>query len=301
MKSENRFLGKHCLMGILGVVLILCFASCSSQSNQPNPATPEGRFELAQREFSAARFDKALDYTTEILRDTPRHELAQSAMMMQMMIYGGVAEGCLQTAKAYADGRLMTRDFRIKNDFRNTAFDYYRQQKANILQFVELFDLYAKSMDKSKPVTFQAIYPQTEAGPRIALEKVRKGLPVPDEDRLKDAEIEIRNGVLTVVTALTGAGEDRAKARSLLAAGTVNVDPADFLFAAAKILHAQEALFDQMQLNELENFKSFCDRTNRTVTQSVDLYKAKGDKKKLEAAVQLKKDCEAAMKKVKRS
>ncbi len=300
MKTENHFRGRRVGMAFLSVVMILSFVSCSGQSNEPNPATPEGRFELAKREFSAARYDKALDYLSKIVRDTPQHELAQSAAMMQMMIYGGIAEGCSQTAKAFTDGGMMTRDVRVKGEFRSIAFDNYRRQKANLLNFVEAFDAYAKSMDKSKPITFQGIFPQTEAGARIALEKVRKGMTVPDEDRLRDAEEEIRNGVLTVVTALTGVGEDRAKAKALLAAGSASVDPGDFLLAVASFLNKQDALFDRMQMNELNNYKAFCARTNKTVTESIELLKAKGDKKKLEAALKLKKASDATMKQFKK-
>lgn len=301
MKSENCFLGKRHLILALNIFLILFFFSCSSQSNQPNPLTPEGRFELAKREFSAARFDKALEYTAKILHDTPNHESANSAAIMQMTIYGGLAEGCRQIAKAYADGRMMTRDVRVKNDFRNTGWDYYRRQKAYILNFLEGFENYSKKMDKTKPVSFQGLYPQVEAGPRIFLEKVRKGMTISDEDRQKDAEGELRNGVLTVLTELAGLGEDRAKAKTLYAAGAVTVDPGDFLFAVAKILHEQDVLFDRLQLNELQNFKMFCDRTNKTAAESLDLLKPKGEKKKIDAAVQLKKDCEAMMKQFKKA
>lgn len=301
MKLENPFADKRAYILVINLLLIVFLLSCSGPSNQPNPATPEGRFELAKREFSSARYDKALDYATKILRDTPDHELAGSAAMMQMTIYGGLAEGCRQLGKAFADGRMMTRDVRIKNDFRNTAFDYYRRQKAYILNFAEGFDAYSRKMDKTKPVSYQGVYPQIEAGPRIFLEKVKKGLPIADEDRRKDEEEELKNGVLSVLTQLAGVGDDRAKAKTLFAAGTVSVDSGDFLLAMAKILHEQDVLFDRLQLNELTNFKMFCDRTNKTVTESLDLLKAQGDKKKIDAATQLKKDCDKMMKQFKKS
>lgn len=301
MRPQDRLPSKRALVPFMISLSILLLVSCSSQSNKPNPATPEGRFELAKQEISQGRFDKALDYTTKILRDTPQHELAPSAALMQMTIYGGLAEGCRQISKALMDGRNLTRDVRLKNDFRNTAFDYYRRQKAYALNFLELFEKQYAKMDKTRPVSFQGVYPQTEAAPRIFLEKARKGMPVASEDRLKDEEQELKNGVLTVVTALAGAGEDRPKAKALYAPGMLNVDRADFLFAIAKILHDQDVLFDRLQLNELQNFKMFCERTNTTVNESMDLLKAKGDKAKLEAATQLKKDCENMMKTYKKS
>lgn len=300
MKRENPFANMRSYILVINLLFIVLLLSCSGPSNQLNPATPEGRFELAKREFSSMKFDKALDYTAKILRDTPNHELAGSAAVMQLTIYGGLAEGCRQLGKSYADGRMMTRDVRIKNDFRNTAFDYYRRQKAYILNFVEGFDAYSKKMDRTKPVSFQGVYPQVEAGPRIFLEKVRKGLPIADEDRHKDEEEELKSGVLSVLTQLAGVADDRAKAKTLFAAGPVTVDAGDFLLAIAKILHQQDVLFDRLQLNELTNFKMFCDRTNTTVTESLDLLKAKGDKQKIDAASQLKKDCDAMMKQFKK-
>jgi hypothetical protein len=301
MKLENGFANKRSCILAINLLFVLVLLSCSGGSTQPNPATPEGRFELAKRELSSARYEKAIEYTSKILRDTPNHELAGSAAIMQITIYGGLAEGCRQLGKAFADGRTMTRDVRVKNDFRNTAFDYYRRQKANILNFIESLDAYSKKMDKTKPVSYQGLYPQVEAGPRIFLEKVRKGMLIADEDRRKDEEEELKNGVLTVLTELAGAGDDRAKAKALFANGSVSVDPGDFLFAVAKILHEQDVLFDRLQLNELTNFKMFCDRTNKTVTESLDLLKAKGDKKKIDAAAQLKKDCDMMMKQFKKS
>ncbi|MBZ5553333.1 MAG: hypothetical protein LAO21_11480 [Acidobacteriia bacterium] len=300
MKLEKPFAEKRACILVINLLFIVFLISCSGTSNQPNPATPEGRFELAKQNFSIAKYDKALEYTAKILRDTPNHELAGSAALMQMTIYGGLAEGCRQLGKTYADGRMMTRDVRIKNDFRNTAFDYYRRQKAYILNFVEGFDAYSKKMDKTKPVSYQGVYPQIEAGPRIFLEKVKKGLPIAEEDRSKDEEEELKNGVLTVLTQLAGVADDRAKAKTLFAAGPISVDTGEFLLAIAKILHEQDVLFDRLQLNELTNFRMFCDRTNTTVTESLDLLKAKGDKKKIDAAAQLKKDCDAMMKQFKK-
>ncbi|MFI5174205.1 MAG: hypothetical protein ACHQKY_05075 [Terriglobia bacterium] len=301
MKLENGFAHKRSCILVINLLLILFMLSCSGSSNQPNPATPEGRFELAKREFSSARYEKALEYTSKILRDTPNHELAGNAAIMEITIYGGLAEGCRQLGKAFADGRMATRDVRIKGAFRNTAFDYYRRQKANILNFIESLDAYTKKIDKTKPVSYQGVYPQVEAGPRISLEKVKKGMLIADEERRKDEEEELKNGVLTVLTELAGVGDDRAKAKALFATGAVSVDPGDFLFAVAKILHEQDVLFDRFQLNELTNFKMFCDRTNKTVTDSLDLLKDKGDKKKIDAATQLKKDCDMMMKQFKKS
>lgn len=299
MKGRSFFTHRNGLL-LAGVILIFLMTSCSSQSNQPNPATPEGRFELAKREFSAARFDKALDYTDKLLRDTPQHELAPSARMLQMTIHGGLAEGCRQIGKAFADGRMMTRDVRVKNDFRNRAFDYYRRQKAYLLNFVESFEKYAKTLDKTKPITYQGTYPAAESAPRIFLEKVKKGMTIGPEDEQRDQQQELKNGVLTILTRLAGLDEDRAKAKAVFAEGTVTVDPADFLFAVAKTLHEQGALFDRLQLNEYLNFKAFCDRANATATQSVDLLKSKGDKKKIDEATRLKKDCEALVKQMKK-
>lgn len=301
MKLENHLTGNRSLILIISLLLILFMSSCSGTSNQPNPATPEGRFELAKTEFSNDRFDKALGYAEKILRDTPKHELATSAAIMQLTIYGGQAEGCRLIAKAFADGRMSTRDVRLKTAFRNTEFDYYRRQKAYILNFMEGFDAFAKGMDRSKPISYQGVYPQIEAGPRLFLEKVSKGMAVADEDRLKDEEEALRNGVMTVLTELAGLGADRAKAKTMFAAGTVSVDPGDFLFAVAKILHEQDVLFDRFQLNELTNFRIFCDRTNKTVTESLDILKSKGEKSKIDAATQLKKDCESMMKQFKKT
>jgi hypothetical protein len=300
MKSETALYWKRPLWIVINLLLLLLLISCSTQSNQPNPATPEGRFELAKRELSAARFDKALDYTEKILRDTPNHELATSAFMMELVIHGGLAEGYRQIGKVFADGRNMSRDVRVKNDFRFKAFDYYKSEKARLLQFAERFDGFSKKMDRSKPIVFQGVYPAIEAGPRIFLEKVKKGMTISDEDQQKDAEGELRNGVLTMATALAGVGEDRAKAKAMYAAATVSVDPADFLFAVSKFFHEQDALFDTMQLNELQNMRTFCDRTSKTVTESLSLLKSKGDKKKIDAATQLQKDCDAMVKKVKK-
>jgi hypothetical protein len=300
MKVEKTIPLKRSLALLCSCLLMLCFISCSSQSNEPNPATPEGRFELAKKEFAAAQFDKALGYTAKILRDTPNHELAGSAAILEMTISGGLAEGFRQVGKAYAEGQMITRDVRLRKDFHNTAFDVYRRQKVRALDFLEVFEAYYKKMDKTKPVVFQGVYPQTEAAPRIFLEKVSKGMAVAEEDSLRDVEQELKNGVLTVLTELAGLGEDRAKAKAVFASGTVSVDSGDFLFAVAKILHEQDVLFDQFQLNELNNFKVFCERTNATVKESIDLMKPRGDKKKLDAASKLQKDCESMMKKFKK-
>ncbi len=292
MKSYNR------ILIILTCAWMMLFLVSCSQSNEPNPATPEGRFELAKQEFTAARYEKALNYTSKILRDTPNHELAYSAAIMEMTIYGGLAEGCFKASKAFSEGMMMTRDLRIRNDFRSKAFDYYRREKDYLTGFAEGFDRFSGKMDKDKAISFKGAYPGIEAGPRIALEKVRKGLVIPEEDRLKDEEEELRDGVVYMTTALAGVGEDRAKAKTLYAAGLISVQPGDFLFAVAKFLHTQDAMFDRTALNDVKNFRSFCERTNKTITESIDLLKAQGDKKKLDEAMKLKKECEATMKRI---
>ncbi|MDD5543649.1 MAG: hypothetical protein PHX83_10795 [Acidobacteriia bacterium] len=292
---------KRSLALVLIVMLSLLVLSCSLKSNEPNPATPEGRFELAKKEFAAGRFEKAAGYAAKILKDTPNHELAASAALLEMTVYAGLAEGYREVAKTYIDGRNFTRDVRVKNEFRNRAFDVYKSEKAYALTFFESFEAFAKKMDKGKALTFQVNYPQAEAGPRLAYEKVAKGILISDEEHFKDQEETLRNGVWMALTSFVGAGGDRAKAKTLLAAGNVTVTPGEFLLAVAQFYHRQEPLFDRMALNEAQNFKAFCEHTNDTVVQSIEALKAGGDKKSLDEALQLKKECDANMKKLKKA
>lgn len=237
--------------------IFLFAAGCSSGPRPPEPGTPEFTWSAAKTTYAAGDVLKANDNLTQLAKGTSDYTVR--ARPLVVVVSSGIATAYAELADNFEKGAEANRDnptpFRRQvNFFRSQASAAAMQTAQSVHEFLQ-----------SKPPDNFALeigYPSGAATQPVSLQRVTKGMILPDAEIEALQKEMLQRGVLLAMTRAVGAGDDTAKSLQLFKAGTVTVAKPAFALESAKVLLDLADLYSPKKL----------DQPNRLnlITQEVD-------------------------------
>jgi hypothetical protein len=231
----------------------LCLISCSD-SGAPKEGTPAYFWAAAKETFANADYVKTVAHLEKLTAS--ENEYTARARPWLMIISSGTTRGYMDLADSFDAGAHASKT--NPTAFRRGTNAYRAEANRTALEFVQVFDQFAKGKDD--PVPLALPFPTGGAAPVSQLAKAAAGtIPAPGEldTAVKNA---IKRGVLLSACAAAGAPEDPAKTQELLKPGTLQVPRAAFMMALANTLFEQSKLYGPRQIGNPDRVKIFCTR-----------------------------------------
>jgi len=234
-------------------------AGCNSGPQPPQPGTAAFYWAAAQSTYAAGDFLKASENLSQM---TNSAEYAERSQPWSIVMSAGLAKGYLDLAQNFEYGARANR---------NNPTPFHRQVQqlrslasAAVLECAEDAHKYLDA-SKADPIALEFPFPTGTAGEPGQLQRVAKGVIVPDADIEGLQKAMVQRGVLLTVTRVVGAADDPAKALDIFKAGNVKVPRAVFLLAVAKALYEQADLYTPTKMDQPERLGMVCDQATRTL------------------------------------
>jgi hypothetical protein len=236
------------------LALSIVAISCSTGPRPPEPGSPAFFWGAAQQTFKSGDLQKTNDDLGEILQND--NDFTAKARVWQIALSAGMVQGADDLAAAYEAGARMNRAnptpfHKNVSQLRTLA----GHSALDLAQQVHL--LLAK--DKAPQIIIAFPFPPGSAVEPPAVRKVTAGvvLQQSEADSLQNAMLE--RGVVQTVAKLTGNPDDPAKSLDLFKTASVEVKRETFLWAAAKILNDESAIFGPNKLDQPLRLKALCE------------------------------------------
>jgi hypothetical protein len=224
---------------------ILLLAACSSGPTPPQPGTPEFAWAAAKTTYASGDYLKAYDNLSQLAKGDS--ELAAKAKPLAIVLSAGIA-------KAYTD-LAQNFDWGAQANRANPApfqkqMNYFRSQAASTaVQTVELVHAFVQSKPPDS-IVLAFGYPAGTATPPVQLQRVSKGMIVPDAEIEALSNDMVKRSVLLTMTKVVGAGEDTAKALEIFKQPEVSVPRSTFVVETSKALCDMADLFSPKKLDQ---------------------------------------------------
>lgn len=273
---------------------MLFLAACGGG---PSPeSTPEGQYKFAKEAIAGKNYVKALDTLEQVIKRGPDSDLAVRANLTRAALLAGMSEAYKRMAEAYMEGYKSPSARAYSSQMRKMAMDYYGMGRVRSVEYVEGFDRTAKHIQAEKTLTFDLPMPQTIGREATALEQVRHGKLLSDEERVKIEYEEVEAGLARAIAQMLGVGEDLNAARARLQGGSATVNPTGMLVAAGQRMCLLSAIFRPRALDDQRLDRAFHERALATVDSALERLKKEPDKKLEESAKKVKQECQKALK-----
>lgn len=225
--------------------IILFAAGCNSGPRPPQPGTPEFMWSAAKSTYAAGDFVKANDSLTQLAKGTS--EYAARSRPLAIVLTSGIANAYAELADNFEAGARVNRA--NPTPFRRQVNLFRSQASAAAVQTAEAVHAFLQSNPPdSIPLEFG--YPAGSASDPVSLQRVAKGMLLPDAEVDSLQREMIQRGVLLAMTRSVGAGEDTAKALEIFKAGNVKVAKPVFALESAKVLVDLADLYSPKKLDQ---------------------------------------------------
>lgn len=275
---------------VFGLIFVV---ACSAPVQRPTG--PHRVLNDAQDMFKRGRFDRALDFTDGLAKASPPNAFTERARVLRVVIFSGQVKGYKELVDAYGKGIDATRNLRFKTDYGRLRHDYLQFGSRLALGLGEVAHLLTEGASISKELTLEAPYPTTEGPLDVAqLIRVKEGGWVEPDDQEAAALDAQRKGIDDALAEVVGG--DRAKARSVLAAGPVKLDGVDFALFLGKQLLTGASLFDRKHIRDSLKFRTLANEAEEAAKAALSLLKESPNKDKEKQVKKLQDQIKAALK-----
>jgi hypothetical protein len=237
------------------ILLLAClFLISCSDSGAPKEGTPAYFWAAAKETFASSDYVKTVEHLEKLT--ATENEFTARARPWLLVMTSGVTRGYMDLADSFDAGAHASKT--NPTAFRRGTNAYRAEANRTALEFVQVFDQFAKGKDDPVPVALP--FPTGSAAPVAQLSKAAAGTmlaPGEIEPAVKNA---IKRGVLLAACAAAGAPEDPARTQELLKPGTLQVPRAAFMTALATTLFEQSKLYGPRQIGNPDRVKIFCTR-----------------------------------------
>ena len=237
---------KRLVLAVLPAVLAL--AGCG-ESGPAGPAvgTPEWLWLAAVDNYAAGDFEKTQDQLGEILKsDNPWRT---RAAVWRVAILAGMARASGELADAYESGAK--KNPARAASFQNPIQQYRRDARRHTIALAETVGTLKKSLGDAGTVPLDFSLPPGTPSPSPDLGRVSDGTILREGPAAKAKMDTIRRGLLLETAKAVNAGDNLAKARSLLEAPPVEIPRPVFFLNLGRSLFERSGLFDRAHLNEI--------------------------------------------------
>ena len=276
-----------CLMA----VLCLTAAGCSQQP-QVDTNTPEYLFSQVKNSIADSRYDKAIDWITDLQAQFPKSEQAEKARLLKIIILAGMSDGYRNIAAAYLSGMEAAPERYGK--LRSTAFNYHRKRKSVALSLYQACDRFLKRHSPESAYALESSWPADASAPSSEqLDQVKIGRLLDSEEQQQVEAVEVPMGVGRTLATFLGAEEDQALARKTLEQGSVDLVPSQLLLTVAQCLLDNQKLFGREGLSEFKNYSLFLREAAESLNLALATLQDRPDEAIQAKAEQLKEEIQA--------
>ena len=195
----------------------LIAAGCSSGPQPPQPGTPAFYWGAARSTYAAGDFLKTSDNLSQLSTST---EYGTRSQPWFIVIQAGLAKGYMDLADNFDSGAHANRAnptpfIRQQHQLQSLASGAAMSLAETVNKFL--------AAAPADTVLFEFPYPTGSAADPVQLQRVAKGMMVPDADLETLQNAMVQRGVLLTVTDMVGASGDPAKALEVFKAPEVRV------------------------------------------------------------------------------
>jgi len=227
----------------------LIAAGCSSGPQPPQPGTPGFYLAAAKSTYAAGDFLKTNDNLSQLSTSA---DYGARTQPWSIAISAGLAKGYMDLADNFEYGARANRT--NPTPFRRQTQQLRSMASSSALQCAETAHKYMAA-NTADPVVFEFPFPSGSAAEPVQLQRVAKGMIVPDADIEALQKSMRQRGVLLTVTRMVGAGEDSAKALEMFKGGEVKIPRATFLLGLAQSLFDEANLYASQKQDQPDRMK----------------------------------------------
>ncbi len=231
------------LPAVIGILFLS--AGCNSGPTPPQPGTPEFLWSAAKTTYGAGDFVKADDDLAQLAKGTS--DFAVRSRPLAIIVTSGIAKAYVDLADDFEAGAQVNRA--NPTPFRRQVNLFRSEASSTAMQTAELVHEFLKS-NPADPILLEIAYPSGSAAQPVSLQRVAKGMLLPDAEIDSLQKEMIQRGVLMSMTRAAGAGEDTAKALEIFKAPKVTVAKPAFGLEIAKVMLDLTDLYTPKKLDE---------------------------------------------------
>jgi hypothetical protein len=241
----------------LAFTLILC--SCESGPRPPEKGTPAFSWQAAKETWATGDFNKTLDHLDKLLAE--KNEFSARALPWSLICMSGLAKGYMELADHYEiGGRANKSD---PSSFRKQVSNCRSFAGRLSMRVADKFGEIQATKEEQIPMGFP--YPPGTASPVPQLDKVVRGIIMPEAEIEAAQKRALERGILRAASRAIGAPEDSAKLQETLKSGTATVPRAAFMLAMADTLYEEAQLFGRMKLDQPEKLQILLSRAQEVL------------------------------------
>jgi len=231
----------------------LIAAGCSSGPQPPQPGSPAFYWAAARSTYAAGDFLKTSDNLSQLGTSA---DFGARSQPWFIVVQAGLAKGYMDLAEnfdygAHANRANPTPFIRQEHQLQSLANSSTMALAETLHKF-----LAAPPTDN---ILLEFPFPTGSAAEPVQLQRVAKGMIVPDADIESLQQAMVQRGVLLTVTDVVGASGDPAKALEIFKAPEVKVARATYLTATARALSNLAELYGPRKLDQPDRLNVVCD------------------------------------------
>jgi hypothetical protein len=262
----------------LVVVLSLGLTSCGNAGPQAaQPGTPLFIWNQAQDAFQKGNFAAASNYLDRLTGKDG--EFRDRAEVLQTIVGIGLARGEMEWADIFEDGSKYARTRYL--DFKRSSSMARSGANQAVMRVAEIQH---KSMErlKNSDLVLAVTLPTLNTDLPVEAGRVKKGVALQESEQEGALAHMQQRSVMKAVTLFTGAGEDVAKARELMAKGDFKIPKETFYTTLAREYADLTELYGSKKLDQSGQIKMLCGEAEKALSLTPPSADTKAVQKKLD-------------------
>ncbi len=277
---------------LAAIAVSLVLLACSSA---PPTSESDTSFTDARNNFKASDFKAALRNLDKVIKGSSDESQRQQAIVLRTVLVTALADANKQMAEAYYIGAKTPAGQSRSGSYYKTRSDYYSTARSYLMDGMQSV-MDQRSKLGAAPLVIEVTFPGFQ-GVNAAMNKIKSGAPVSDNEQLTAEQQATRNALATVLSAIAGAPDDLNKGQEIYARGKVQIDPRAYLIELSNSFYQSEAMFDWRGLNQPDKQRLVNDVVRGNLDIAQKMLTAKPDKTMEARVKKMLSDCDKADKK----
>lgn len=276
---------------LVAIAICLLLLACSSA---PPTSQSDTSFTDARNNFKASDFKAALRNLDKVIKGSSDESQRQQAIVLRTVLVTALADANKQMAEAYYIGAKTPAGQSHSGSYYKMRSDCYNTARSFLMDGMQAV-MDQRSKLGATPLVIEVTFPGFQ-GTNAAMNKIKSGQPVSDNDQLSAEQQATRNALATVLSAIAGAPDDLNKGQQIYSK-KVEIDPRAYLIELSNSFYQSEAMFDWRGLNQPDKTRLVNDVVRGNLDIAQKMLTAKPDKDMQARVKKMLSDCDKADKK----
>jgi len=275
----------------LAVVCLALVASCGA----PTPPPGEQYFADAKKNLAAMDYDAALNNLERTVRAAEGTPHGQQGLLLRVVLLTALADTAKRMGEAYRIGARQPPARARTGQFGKMGSDYYGIARVRLMNAMEDF-MKQRGKLGEQPLELQVDFPDFTGSEHAALNKIREGYWVEDNDRYRAQLETTRNALARLLARVAGTGDDLHKAHAAFAQGTVRMDSRLYLIELSETFLKLAEMFGSRAMDDPRHQRICAEVVRDNLNLAHKLLAARPDKDLEGRMKKLRGECEKLLK-----